>query len=151
MKLAILASIVASAAAFAPATKVTSSTSLKAVPTFEDQPGAQAPVGYWDPLGLAKTEELFDQYRVAEVKHGRAAMLAVLGYIAPETYRFGYDIAPGVSTNDVRNGVAAFEDIPALGWIQMFFFIGLVDYTGILGDFEFVSRQNFQCILSIPF
>ena len=36
-------------------------------------------------------------------------MLAVLGYIAPETYRFGFDIAPGVSTNDIPNGVAAID------------------------------------------
>jgi hypothetical protein len=55
------------------------------------------------------SQEKFDEYRTAELKHGRAAMLAVLGYIAPETYRFGFDIAPGVSTNDIPNGVAAID------------------------------------------
>ena len=63
-------------------------------------------------------------------------MLAVFGYIAPETYRFGYDIAPGISTSDIPNGVAAIEAVPALGWMQMFFLIGAVDYTGFLGDFD---------------
>ena len=139
MKCVILASLVASVAAFAPANKVVSSSALKAaVPTFEDKPGAIPPIGYWDPLGLAKSEELFDQYRIAEVKHGRAAMLAVIGYIVPEVFRFDYQIAPGVSTAEVRNGVAALSDIPALGWIQIMFLLGFVDYTGILGDFELV-------------
>jgi hypothetical protein len=83
------------------------------------------------------SQEKFDEYRTAELKHGRAAMLAVLGYIAPETYRFGFDIAPGVSTYDIPNGVAAIDYIPALGWAQMIFLIGAVDYWGVLGDFSF--------------
>jgi len=83
------------------------------------------------------SKEKFDEYRVSELKHGRAAMLAVLGYIAPETYRFGFDIAPGVSTYDIPNGVAAIDYIPALGWAQIIFLIGAVDYYGVLGDFSF--------------
>eukprot|EP00804_Cyclotella_cryptica_P009807 CCRYP_016249-RA/>CCRYP_016249-RA protein AED:0.29 eAED:0.29 QI:0/0/0.5/1/0/0.5/2/256/306 len=83
------------------------------------------------------SKEKFDEYRTAELKHGRAAMLAVLGYIAPETYRFGFDIAPGVSTYDIPNGVAAIDYIPALGWAQIIFLIGAVDYWGVLGDFSF--------------
>jgi hypothetical protein len=124
-------------------------TSLKAAPTFEDKPGAIPPIGYWDPAGLAKNEELFDQYRVAEIKHGRAAMLAVIGYIVPEIYRFGYDIAPGISTNDVRNGVAALQDIPTFGWMQIFFLIGFVDFTGNLGSYEWVRtiRKFFFVII----
>jgi hypothetical protein len=38
---------------------------------------------------------------------------------------------------DIPNGVAAIADaISALGWAQMFFFIGAVDYEGFLGDFD---------------
>jgi hypothetical protein len=64
-------------------------------------------------------------------------MLAVLGYIVPEFYRFPFDIAPGLPCADVPNGVAAIDAIPSLGWAQIIFLIGATDYTGFLGDFEF--------------
>jgi len=63
-------------------------------------------------------------------------MLAVLGYIAPETYRFPFDIAPGLPCSEVPNGVAAIDAIPSLGWIQIIFAIGATDYYGFLGNFE---------------
>jgi len=135
MKFAVFASLLASAAAFAPAQQAQkSSTALNAA--FPQKPGALSPLGYWDPLNLATSEEKFDQYREVELKHGRVAMLAVVGYVVPEFYRFGFDIAPGLPCADVPNGVAALSAIPSLGWAQMFFFIGAVDYWGILGDFE---------------
>jgi hypothetical protein len=89
-------------------------------------------------LGLSDKidQDTFDQYRLAELKHGRVAMLAVIGYIVPEVYRFGFDIAPGVPCASVPNGVAAIDSIPALGWAQIFFLIGAVDYWGFLGDFQ---------------
>ena len=46
--IAILASLV-SVAAFAPASRVAPSAALKM--SFEDALGAQAPLGFWDPLG----------------------------------------------------------------------------------------------------
>jgi hypothetical protein len=80
----------------------------------------------------------FDQYRTSELKHGRVAQLAVLGYIVPEVFKFPGDIAPGVSFASIPNGLAAIEAVPALGWMQMFFLIGSVDYYGflVLGDTE---------------
>jgi len=136
MKLAVFAALAGSAAAFAPVQQGRSSTAIKG---YENELGVIAPTGFFDPLGLSKniSPEKFAEYRAAELKHGRVAMLAVLGYIAPETYRFGYDIAPGVSTYDIPNGVAAIDAIPALGWAQMIFLIGAVDYWGVLGDFSF--------------
>lgn len=51
--------------------------------------GVTAPLGYWDPCDLMhdktgawKDEKIFYQYRAAELKHGRIAMLAVLGMVA---------------------------------------------------------------------
>ena len=88
MKLAVLAAVAGSAAAFAPAPMAkTSAVSLNA---FQNEIGALPPVGFWDPAGLSDgiSQERFDEYRLAELKHGRVAQLAVLGYIAPETYRF---------------------------------------------------------------
>ena len=52
MKLAIAASLVASAAAFAPATQKAASSS--ALAAFKDELGAMTPLGYWDPLGICK-------------------------------------------------------------------------------------------------
>jgi hypothetical protein len=72
------------------------------------------------------------------LKHGRVAQLAVIGYIVPEIFKFPGDIAPGVSFASIPNGVAAIEAVPALGWLQIFFLIGSVDYYGFLtlGDTE---------------
>jgi hypothetical protein len=136
MKL-ILASLIASAAAFAPSKVAQSSSALKASP-YENELGVIAPTGFFDPAGLSNgiSQETFDQYRTAELKHGRVAQLAVLGYVAAETYRFPFDIAPGLACKDVPNGVAAIDAIPALGWAQIIFFIGAVDYWGFLGNFE---------------
>jgi Chlorophyll A-B binding protein len=89
-------------------------------------------------LGLSTNidQETFDAYRVSELKHGRVCQLAVIGYIVPEIYRFPGEIAPGLKFADIPNGVAAIDAIPALGWAQMFFLIGAVDYYGFLGSFE---------------
>lgn len=138
MKITVLAALAGSAAAFAPASqggRVSTAVNFDA----SQQLGVIDPTGFFDPLGLSRdiTEEKFNYYRSLELKHGRISMLAVLGYVAPETYRFGFDIAPGVSTSDIPNGVAAIDAIPALGWLQIIFLIGAVDYWGVLGDFEF--------------
>jgi hypothetical protein len=102
--------------------------------SFDTQLGVTAPAGFFDPLGLSANidQETFDQYRTAELKHGRVAQLAVLGYIVPEIYKFPGDIAPGVSFASIPNGIAAIEAVPTLGWLQMIFLIGAVDYWGLL-------------------
>merc|ERR1712039_300597 len=53
---------------------------------FENELGVQAPVGFWDPLGLSKDGNAADfrRRRVTELKHGRISMLATMGYITPE-------------------------------------------------------------------
>jgi hypothetical protein len=137
MKLAIAALLAGTAAAFAPsASKVCSSTAVSM--SYEDEIGVIFPTGYFDPLRLAGSisQETFDQYRTAELKHGRIAQLAVVGYVVPEFYRWPGEIAPGLKFADIPNGVAALDAIPSLGWAQIFFFIGAVDYWGIFGDFE---------------
>eukprot|EP01041_Mallomonas_annulata_P004182 gene4182-biopygen1994 len=50
---------------------------------FENALGAQAPLGFWDPLGLLKDADQarFDRLRYVEVKHGRIGMLAILGHL----------------------------------------------------------------------
>jgi Chlorophyll A-B binding protein len=149
MKLLLAALFAGAAAAFAPAQ--TSLRSSSALNMFEDRAGVIQPTGYFDPLGLATSEKLFDFYRSVELKHGRVAMLAVVGYVVPEFYRFGFDIARGIPCSSVGNGIAAFKDIPPLGWVQMIFFIGFVDQTGFLGNFEMVRYDSAYCTKCLAF
>jgi hypothetical protein len=81
-------------------------------------------------LGLSANidQATFDYYRAAELKHGRVAQLAVLGYVVPEIFKFPGEIAPGVSFASIPNGISAIEAVPALGWFQMIFLIGFVDF-----------------------
>jgi hypothetical protein len=135
MKLAIATLLAGSAAAFAPSASKSSLSALKM--SYENELGVIAPTGFFDPLGLSKNidAETFEAYRTSELKHGRVAQLAVIGYIVPEVFRFPGEIAPGLKFADVPNGVAAIDAIPSLGWAQMFFLIGAVDYYGFLGNF----------------
>eukprot|EP00531_Pseudo-nitzschia_arenysensis_P013687 CAMPEP_0116126058 /NCGR_PEP_ID=MMETSP0329-20121206/6134_1 /TAXON_ID=697910 /ORGANISM="Pseudo-nitzschia arenysensis, Strain B593" /LENGTH=198 /DNA_ID=CAMNT_0003620125 /DNA_START=97 /DNA_END=693 /DNA_ORIENTATION=- len=134
MKTAILASIIASAAAFAPAQQKATSTSLAA---FEDELGVQPPLGFFDPLGMLNnaSQERFDQLRYTELKHGRVAMLAFLGFITPYAgIRLGGDIDfQGTSFADIPAGAASLAAVPNGGWVQMFAFVFVL---------EFIMRDN---------
>lgn len=60
------------------ANPATSSLSMVAA----DMVGASAPLGFFDPMGFSKgPEERLNAYREAELKHGRTAMLAVVGFL----------------------------------------------------------------------
>ena len=69
----------------APAAK----TQLAAAPVTE-WAGATAPFGFFDPLGLSKDVDAgrLAFYREAEIKHGRVAMLASVGFLFQEHYTF---------------------------------------------------------------
>jgi Chlorophyll A-B binding protein len=86
MKLAILASLLAGAAAFAPASQQKSAGASVRMAAFEEDIGALLPLGFYDPLGLVADgdQAKFDRLRLVEVKHGRIAMLAVVGYLVQE-------------------------------------------------------------------
>lgn len=97
---------------------------------FEDAIGAQAPLGFWDPLGLLKDADQarFDRLRTVETKHGRIAQLAILGHIVTTAgVRLPGEIAYGIPFSSVRNGLAALEDIPGAGIAQIVAFIGLIE------------------------
>lgn len=86
MKTVILASLVAGAAAFAPAQSGVHSTALNSIPEadalYRDDIGVTAPLGVWDPSGvLGRGPEEVDRLRALEIKHGRVAMLGVVGYL----------------------------------------------------------------------
>jgi len=72
---------VGTASAFSPVAQPKTSTSLNV--DLTEFPGATQPVGPFDPLKLAESgsDETFNWFRAAELKHGRAAMLATTGYL----------------------------------------------------------------------
>jgi hypothetical protein len=67
-------------------------------PKFDvrEMPGVTAPLGFFDPLGFSEkaSEGKIRFYREVEIKHGRVAMLASLGYLIAEQFHplFGGDI-----------------------------------------------------------
>ena len=66
------------------------STSSSSATVSSTDLGVQAPIGYWDPLGLNANADAatFRRRRAVEIKHGRVAMFATMGYIVPEYYKF---------------------------------------------------------------
>jgi len=148
MKSVIFAAAIASAAAFAPAQVGKASSSLKA---FENEIGAQAPLGFWDPLGFLDRadQETFDRLRYVELKHGRIAQLAFVGNLIT---RAGYHLPGNIELDrafaDVPNGVAAIngpDAISTAALLQTLAFIGfletrvMIDATGesqFRGDFR---------------
>ncbi|CAE8599115.1 unnamed protein product [Polarella glacialis] len=59
--------------------------------------GAMAPLGFFDPAGFTKAndEAGFFNYRAAEIKHGRVAMMAALGLVVQHYVQFpGFEAVP---------------------------------------------------------
>lgn len=98
---------------------------------FENEIGVQAPLGFWDPLGIleGQDQEFFDNWRYMEVKHGRVAMLAVLGHITQQNVRFPglLSSSENLAFSDMPNGLAAIGKIPPNGLAQIFLFIFVLE------------------------
>ena len=85
--------LASSVSAFAPATTNSKSATTTALAAFESEIGAtpvNGEVVCWDPLNFCSTQDDFDKFRALEVKHGRVAMLAFVGYATTwhTDYRF---------------------------------------------------------------
>lgn len=63
---------------------------LELPPSFDIRSlaGVSSPLGFWDPAGFSegKTEGKLRFYREVEIKHGRVAMLAALGFPVAEQF-----------------------------------------------------------------
>jgi len=146
MKSVIVASLIASAAAFAPVAQKASSTSLAA---FENELGAQEPLGFFDPLGLVEDgdQAKFDRLRYVEVKHGRICMLAFVGNIITRAgLHLPFNInLEGDSFSSFPDGYAAIsgpDAIPSAGVGQIILFVGLLELAvmkDVTGDAEFAG------------
>ncbi len=106
MKLAVISTLFAGAAAFAPAPVAKSGSALSATRAVKDAPkkknisfgednindtgliGDLPPVGFFDPAGFAAkaSPEELSRYREVEIMHGRFAQLAIIGFLVPESY-----------------------------------------------------------------
>jgi hypothetical protein len=80
----------------------------------------------FDPLNLAETYEPFlPFFREAELKHGRTAMLAVLGFIVPDFVRIPGDM---YSFQNIPKTADAHDVLMAKGPMgQLLLWIGLFD------------------------
>ncbi|GKY96398.1 hypothetical protein MPSEU_000599400 [Mayamaea pseudoterrestris] len=102
--------IAGSAAAFAPSSNSKASLTTSRV-ALDELPGSSLPVPKFDPLGLASvgSDETFRWFQAAEQKNGRAAMVAVTGYIVQAA---GIHF-PGMLSKDV-----SFESLSGLNPID---------------------------------
>jgi hypothetical protein len=144
MKSAVFASIIASAAAFAPVQQGARITSLNA---FEDALGSQDPLGFFDPLGLVADgdQEKFDRLRYVEIKHGRICQLAFLGQIVTRNgIHLSGDIDySGHSFDSFPNGWAAIsgpDAIPGAGLAQIVAFVGFLELF-VMKDIEGTGNE----------
>lgn len=136
MKLAVLGSLFAVSTAFAPSqVSQKPSTSLNA---FEDELGAATmPGGFtvcWDPLNFVEGQDqaTFDKFRALEIKHGRVAMLAFLGYATTWNTDFRF---PGCA--DFPGGHKAVLDIPPVDLLLPIFAI-----CGFLEASVFIQKEG---------
>jgi hypothetical protein len=146
MKTAVLATLVATASAFAPAKQAAQTTSLSA---FENELGAQEPLGFWDPWGFVADgdQERFDRLRYVELKHGRVCQLAFLGQIVTRAgiHLPGNIDLDGDSFDSYPDGLAALfgpDAIPQEGLLQILAFVGILEASvmkDVTGEAEFAG------------
>eukprot|EP00542_Grammatophora_oceanica_P012638 CAMPEP_0194046554 /NCGR_PEP_ID=MMETSP0009_2-20130614/21599_1 /TAXON_ID=210454 /ORGANISM="Grammatophora oceanica, Strain CCMP 410" /LENGTH=210 /DNA_ID=CAMNT_0038691895 /DNA_START=68 /DNA_END=700 /DNA_ORIENTATION=+ len=127
---AIFALLAGSAAAFAPSTKpetVTSTTLFESTDI-----GATAPLGFFDPLGYITDESKFVRYRAVERKHGRIAMMAMLGtFVHNNKWTFDGYVSPSndLKFSDVDSGIGGLFQLPAAGLAQIILVCGFIELT----------------------
>lgn len=130
MKSFLSAILVGSAAAFAPNQVAQTTTSLNAL---DDRSiGATAPLGFFDPLGYITDNEKFARYRSVERKHGRVAMVAMLGtFVHNNNWVFDGYISPsaGLKFSDVDTGIGGLFQLPAAGLAQIVGICGFIELT----------------------
>lgn len=131
----ILAAAIGSASAFAPSTVSRTSTSLNEFANGyvggegpEPMPFFRTNSVNFDPAGFTeRAPEWLPWFREAELKHGRAAMLATVGMVVPEMVRI-----PGAqfSFDAIPNVIEAHDKLPD-SMLQIFLWISLLESCSI--------------------
>jgi hypothetical protein len=162
MKIAIATTLVASASAFAPASRTVRTTSLQSslngwVPDENafawGLPGSLPPVGEFDPLGFAKNTDLqtMKKWREAETQHGRVGMLAALGMLVTEE-PIEYHPLFEADNKDIGPAIRHLDEVRA---VEPLFFLAFGAFIGALewnrartgfskpeGEFEFQQIEE---------
>ena len=96
----------------------------------------------WDPLGLADigSAETLAWYRHSEIKHGRVAMAAFVGWwVVGAGFRFPGELSHGLDFASIPSkGLEAWDAVPGWGKAQMLIFAGLIEFH----DELFASRRG---------
>jgi len=107
------------------------------------------PMGFWDPLGLAE-KDFWNQgnaatigwLRHAEIKHGRVAMAAFVGYcVQANGIHFPWDLAGGKLADEASRISYAelsalpspgdqWDAVPTAGKLQILFTLAILEYVG---------------------
>lgn len=96
----------------------------------------------WDPLGLSDmgSDETIAWFRHSEIKHGRVAMAAFVGWWAVGSgLRFPGELAHGLDFSSIPSkGLEAWDAVPGWGKAQMLIFAALIEFH----DELFFSRRG---------
>ena len=125
MKIAALLSLFGTAAAFAPVSQTQSASSALSAWKDETVVGITAPVGFFDPLGFSagKSDTIMNYYRESELKHGRVAMAACLGW-----YITSSGVHPAFNSELSSDPLKAMAELPLVGWLQFVLGCGAVEW-----------------------
>jgi Chlorophyll A-B binding protein len=135
--------IIAPVAAFAPSKSSSTNVVLDATKDeIMKSPNTVEFGSVWDPLGLAAigSDETLSWYRHSEVKHGRVAMAAFVGWWAVGAgLRVPGDLSFGQSFASIPSkGLEAWDAVPGWGKAQLLLFAGLIEFH----DELFYSRRS---------
>jgi len=99
----------------------------KSASPFANELGADVETdGFWDPAKLCKSQKDFDKFRLAELKHGRAAMLSTVGFFVQEFYR--WPNSAGLFDAESPMDALDSENFPVLGLAQIFLVAGIIEF-----------------------
>lgn len=102
-------------------------------------PGATLPLGNWDPFGFHQvSSKVVRKYRESELKHGRLAMMAVIGFLAQESV--GHPLHPEIGGMAITH----MEQLQNQGLVESFFFQQLIfpGLTALAFDTNSASQGN---------
>jgi Chlorophyll A-B binding protein len=125
MKVATVLFLISSVAAFTPVSRKSSVKSSLSAWKDEVVVGITPPVGFWDPLGLSagKSDATMNYYREAELKNGRVAMAACLGW-----YITAGGTHPAFDGSLSDDPLKAAVELPLVGWLQFVLGCGAVEW-----------------------
>eukprot|EP00931_Biecheleriopsis_adriatica_P063061 TRINITY_DN3813_c0_g1_i3.p1 TRINITY_DN3813_c0_g1~~TRINITY_DN3813_c0_g1_i3.p1 ORF type:complete len:221 (+),score=72.56 TRINITY_DN3813_c0_g1_i3:60-665(+) len=85
-----------------------------------DEVGVTAPLGFFDPIGFSKSKADFRNLRIAEIKHGRVAMMATLGAVIQHYVKLpGFENVPaGLGALTVEPGDKGFDALIVLAGVM---------------------------------